>query len=252
MKTALWLGAESNRRHVDFQSTALPTELPSRGGTDVGRRGIFTMQQCSWRARPCRTYVTNMEAVMLSGAKHFQCMMRAGIQLRNNRRFFAPLRMIFEIRLEDSLIVGLRFPVTIGHMKKPIFTSEAPAAIGPYSQGMRSGRFLFCSGQIPLDPKSGEIVSGDIATQTRRVLDNIAAILRAEGLTFDHVVKTTIFLTNLGDFQTVNEVYGSYFKQDPPARSTVQVSALPRGANVEIEVIAAGAETDQTAYDTSG
>jgi 2-iminobutanoate/2-iminopropanoate deaminase len=117
---------------------------------------------------------------------------------------------------------------------------------------MRSGRFLFCSGQIPLDPKSGEIVSGDIATQTRRVLDNIGAILRMAGLTFDNVVKTTIFLTNLGDFQTVNEIYGSYFKQEPPARSTVQVSALPRGANVEIEVIAAAAETDQTAYDTSG
>jgi len=159
---------------------------------------------------------------------------------------------IHEIRLEDSLIVGFRFPVTIGHMKKPIFTSEAPAAIGPYSQGMRSGRFLFCSGQIPLDPKSGEIVSGDIATQTRRVLDNIAAILRTAGLTFDNVIKTTIFLTNLGDFQTVNEIYGSYFKQDPPARSTVEVSALPRGANVEIEVIAAATETDQAAYDTSG
>jgi 2-iminobutanoate/2-iminopropanoate deaminase len=115
---------------------------------------------------------------------------------------------------------------------------------------MRSGRFLFCSGQIPLDPKSGEIVSGDIATQTRRVLDNIAAILRTEGLTF--VVKTTIFLTNLADFQTVNEIYGSYFKQDTPARSTVQVSALPKGANVEIEVIAAAAEAGQTAYDTSG
>jgi 2-iminobutanoate/2-iminopropanoate deaminase len=137
-------------------------------------------------------------------------------------------------------------------MKKPIFTSEAPAAIGPYSQGMRTGRFLFCSGQIPLDPKSGEIVSGDIATQTRRVMDNIAALLRAEGLTFDHIVKTTIFLTNLGDFQTVNEIYGSCFKQDPPARSTVQVSGLPRGANVEIEVIAAAAEGDQAAYDTSG
>jgi len=137
-------------------------------------------------------------------------------------------------------------------MKKIISTNEAPAAIGPYSQAVRSGRFLFCSGQIPLDPKSGEIVSGDIATQTRRVLDNIGAILRTEGLTFDHVVKTTIFLTNLGDFQTVNEIYGSYFKQDPPARSTVQVSALPRGANVEIEVIAASGDTEQTAYDTSG
>ena len=137
-------------------------------------------------------------------------------------------------------------------MKKIIFTGAAPQAIGPYSQAVRSGRFLFCSGQIPLDPQSGEIVSGDIATQTRRVLDNIAAILQKEGLTFNHVVKTTIFLTNLGDFQTVNEIYGSYFKKDPPARSTIQVSALPRGANLEIEVIAAAAEADQTAYDTSG
>jgi 2-iminobutanoate/2-iminopropanoate deaminase len=137
-------------------------------------------------------------------------------------------------------------------MKKIISTNEAPAAIGPYSQAVRSGRFLFCSGQIPLDPKSGQIVSGDIATQTRRVLDNIAAVLRAEGVTFDNVVKTTIFLTDLGDFQTVNEIYGSYFKQNPPARSTVQVSALPKGANVEIEIIAAFDEIDQTAYDTSG
>ena len=140
-------------------------------------------------------------------------------------------------------------------MKKIISTSEAPAAIGPYSQAVRSGRFLFCSGQIPLDPKSGQIVPGDIAAQTRRVLDNIAAVLRAEGLTFDNAVKTTIFLTDLGDFQTVNEIYGSYFKQDPPARSTVQVSALPKGAKVEIEVIAAadnGQSSADTAYDTSG
>ena len=117
---------------------------------------------------------------------------------------------------------------------------------------MRSGRFLFCSGQIPLDPKSGEIVSGDIAAQARRVLDNIAAVLRAEGITFDNIVKTTIFLTDLDDFQLVNEVYASYFKQDPPARSTVQVSALPRGAHVEIEVIAAVEQAERTAYDTSG
>jgi 2-iminobutanoate/2-iminopropanoate deaminase len=137
-------------------------------------------------------------------------------------------------------------------MKKKIFTSDAPAAIGPYSQGVRIGRFLFCSGQIPLDPKSGQIVSGDIATQTRRVMDNIGAILRVEGITFDNIVKTTIFLTDLGDFQTVNETYGSYFKQDPPARSTVQVSGLPKGANVEIEVIATFAEAEQAAYDTSG
>jgi 2-iminobutanoate/2-iminopropanoate deaminase len=137
-------------------------------------------------------------------------------------------------------------------MKKIVFTSEAPAAIGPYSQAVRSGHLVFCSGQIPLDPKSGRIVSGDIATQTRRVMDNIGAILRAERLTFDNVVKTTIFLTNLGDFQTVNETYGSYFKQDPPARSTVQVSALPKNANIEIEVIAAAEDSEQTAYDTSG
>jgi 2-iminobutanoate/2-iminopropanoate deaminase len=140
-------------------------------------------------------------------------------------------------------------------MKKIISTSEAPAAIGPYSQAVCSGNFLFCSGQIPLDPKSGQIVSGDIATQTRRVLDNVGAVLKAEGLTFESIVKTTIFLTDLGDFQTVNETYGSYFKQQPPARSTVQVSALPKGAKVEIEVVAVannGESSAQTAYDTSG
>ena len=110
----------------------------------------------------------------------------------------------------------VRFAVTIGDMTKIISTNEAPGAIGPYSQAVRSGNFLFCSGQIPLDPKSGQIVSGDITAQTRRVLDNIAAVLRADGLTFDNVVKTTIFLTDLGDFQTVNEIYGSYFKQRSP------------------------------------
>ncbi len=138
-------------------------------------------------------------------------------------------------------------------MKKIISTNEAPGAIGPYSQGVRSGNFVFCSGQIALDPKSGQIVAGDVAVQTRRVMDNIAAILRAEGLTFDHIVKTTIFLTNLGDFQTVNDIYGSYFKEDPPARSTVQVAALPKNVDVEVEVIAvADSSTGQTAYDTSG
>jgi 2-iminobutanoate/2-iminopropanoate deaminase len=117
---------------------------------------------------------------------------------------------------------------------------------------VRSGRFLFCSGQIPLDPKSGQIVPGDIDAQTRRVLNNIAAVLRAEGATFEDVVKTTIFLTDLGDFQTVNEIYGSYFKNEPPARSTVQVAALPKGARVEIEVTAVAEEAGQAAYDTSG
>ncbi|HEV2095031.1 MAG TPA: RidA family protein [Chthoniobacterales bacterium] len=123
-------------------------------------------------------------------------------------------------------------------MKKIISTAEAPAAVGPYSQAVRVGAMLFTAGQIPLDPKSGQIVSDDISEQTRRVLDNLGAILRAENLTHDHIVKTTIFLTDMADFQAVNEVYSGYFKQQPPARSTVQVSALPKGARVEIEAIA--------------
>ncbi len=137
-------------------------------------------------------------------------------------------------------------------MKKIISTSDAPAAIGPYSQAIRAGSIIYCSGQIPLDPKTGQIISGGIDAQTRRVLDNITALLKAEGLGFGNIVKTTIFLTNLGDFQTVNEVYGSYFKSQPPARSTVQVSALPKGANVEIEVIAVAGDGEQTVADTSG
>lgn len=140
-------------------------------------------------------------------------------------------------------------------MKKIISTPDAPAALGPYSQAVRTGSTIYCAGQIPLDPKSGQIVSGGIDVQTRRVLDNITAVLRAEGLTFDNIVKTTIFLMDLGDFQAVNEIYGSYFKSAPPARSTVQVAGLPKGARVEIEVIAVadeGASGGKTAYDTSG
>src|SRR2546430_2255706 len=137
-------------------------------------------------------------------------------------------------------------------MKKIISTPEAPAAVGPYSQAIRIGNFVFCSGQIPLDPETGEIVPGDVNAQTRRVMENIAAVLRAEGLNFGNIIKTTIFLANLSDFQAVNELYGSYFKLDPPARSTVQVAALPKGANVEIEVIALAGEDRETAYDTSG
>src|SRR3982074_1063806 len=140
-------------------------------------------------------------------------------------------------------------------MKKIISTPDAPAAVGPYSQAVRAGSTVYCAGQIPLDRKSGQIVSGGIDAQTRRVLDNITAVLKAEGLTFENIVKTTIFLTNLGDFQTVNEIYASYFQQQPPARSTVQVPALPKGANIEIEVIAVADENGsggKTAYDTSG
>jgi len=140
-------------------------------------------------------------------------------------------------------------------MKKIISTKEAPAAVGPYSQAVRVGSTVYCAGQIALDPKSGQIVPGDIGAQTRRVLENIAAVLRAESLGFENIVKTTVFLTNLSDFQTVNEIYGSYFKKEPPARSTVQVPALPKGANVEIEVIAVAngnALSGEIAADTSG
>jgi 2-iminobutanoate/2-iminopropanoate deaminase len=137
-------------------------------------------------------------------------------------------------------------------MKKIISTPEAPVAVGPYSQAVRVGSTIYCAGQIPLDPKTGQIVAGDISAQTRRVLENIKAVLNAEGLTFENIVKTTIFLTDLADFQTVNEIYGSYFKQAPPARSTVQVPALPKGARVEIETIAVAGDGEQTVADTSG
>ena len=140
-------------------------------------------------------------------------------------------------------------------MKKIVSTSDAPAAIGPYSQAVRVGSMLFCAGQIPLDPRTGQMVSDDISEQAKRVLENIAAILKAEHLSFDHVVKTTIFLTSMNDFQTVNEIYGTYFRQNPPARSTVAVAALPKGAKVEIEVIAAASDETsggKTVSDTSG
>jgi 2-iminobutanoate/2-iminopropanoate deaminase len=140
-------------------------------------------------------------------------------------------------------------------MKKIVSTSDAPAAVGPYSQAIRSGSMLFCAGQIPLDPKSGQMVSDDIGEQTKRVLENVAALLKAEHLNFSHVVKTTIFLTSMGDFQTVNEIYATYFRENPPARSTVAVSALPKGAKVEIEAIAMAsdsAESSGIASDTSG
>jgi 2-iminobutanoate/2-iminopropanoate deaminase len=123
-------------------------------------------------------------------------------------------------------------------MKKIVSTTDAPAAVGPYSQAVRVGQFVFTAGQIPLDPKTGVIVSEDVGEQTRRVLENLKAVLAAENLTFDHIVKTTIFLTDMADFQTVNEIYAGYFSQLPPARSTVQVSALPKAARVEIECIA--------------
>ena len=140
-------------------------------------------------------------------------------------------------------------------MKKIISTNEAPAAIGPYSQAVRAGSIVFCAGQIPLDPKSGQIVSQDVAEQTRRVLDNLTAVLKSERLTLSDVVKTTVFVTDLADFQTINEIYAKYFSTQPPARSTVQVAALPKAARVEIEAIAVAddqARDDKTVSDTSG
>jgi 2-iminobutanoate/2-iminopropanoate deaminase len=114
---------------------------------------------------------------------------------------------------------------------------SAPAA-GPYNHGVRVGDLLFCAGQIPLDPATGNLVSGDIKAQTERVLQNVKAILDDQNLTFANVVKSTVFLTNLADFAGMNEVYANYFTVDFPARSTIQVAALPKGASVEIEVIA--------------
>ena len=141
-------------------------------------------------------------------------------------------------------------------MKKIISTVEAPAAIGPYSQAVRAGSMIFCAGQVPLDPKTGQIVSEDISEQTRRVLDNLTAVLKAEGLTMANVVKTTVFLADFGDFPKMNEVYATYFTDQPPARSTVGVSTLPKNARVEIEAIAMADESDarggKSVSDTSG
>lgn len=119
-----------------------------------------------------------------------------------------------------------------------IATETAPAAIGPYSQAIQAGGLLFCSGQIPLDPATGELVSGDVKVQAGQVMKNIAAMLTAAGAGFDDVIKTTIFLADMADFAVVNEVYGSCFTAHKPARSTVAVKGLPRGALLEIEVIA--------------
>ncbi len=123
-------------------------------------------------------------------------------------------------------------------MKQPISTPNAPGAIGPYSQAIKAGGMVFLSGQIPLDPATGQMVEGDVAAQTERVMKNLSAVLEAAGCSFDDVVRTTIFLTNLGDFQVVNEIYGRHFTSNPPARATVQVAALPRGSKVEIDAIA--------------
>jgi len=123
-------------------------------------------------------------------------------------------------------------------VKQAIRSDQAPAAIGPYSPAVRAGQLLFVSGQIPLDPATGQMVAGDVAAQTRRVLDNVGALLSAGGRSFGDVVRTTIFLADMNDFAVVNDVYGQYFSEPYPARATVQVARLPKDARVDIDVIA--------------
>lgn len=123
-------------------------------------------------------------------------------------------------------------------MREAVSTTGAPQAIGPYSQAIRAGDFLFVSGQIPLDPVTGSMVDGDVGAQTRRVLDNVGAILKAVGASYDNVVRTTVFLADMNDFPAMNQVYATYFPAQAPARSTLQAARLPKDARVEIDVIA--------------
>ena len=124
-------------------------------------------------------------------------------------------------------------------MRQVIATSNAPKAIGPYSQAIRCGDLVFCSGQVALDPVTQQVINGDIAAQTERVLKNLSAVLWEAGTDIEQVVKTTVFLKNMSDFAAMNEVYGKFFPQNPPARSTVEVARLPKDVLVEIDVIAA-------------
>ena len=123
-------------------------------------------------------------------------------------------------------------------MREAVRTEKAPAAIGPYSQAVRVGNLLFCSGQIPLDPASGELVTGDVAAQTRQVFANLGAVLSEAGAGFEHVARTTVYLADMGDFAAMNAVYATFFSAPAPARSTIQAAGLPRNARVEIDVIA--------------
>lgn len=123
-------------------------------------------------------------------------------------------------------------------MRDGITTPDAPKAIGPYSQAVRMGNLVFVSGQIPVDPATGALVEGDIAAMTRRVLDNIRAVLAAAGASFDHVARTTVYLADMNDFAAMNAVYAEYFASPAPARSTIQAARLPRDVRIEIDVIA--------------
>ena len=132
---------------------------------------------------------------------------------------------------------GAKLVATFMATKTIIKPAKSPAAVGPYNHAVRIGDLLFCAGQIPLEPATGNLVAGDIKAQTERVLQNVKAILDDQKLTFANVVKSTVFMTNLGDFAAMNEIYAKHFTENFPARSTVQVAALPKGANVEIEVV---------------
>ena len=123
-------------------------------------------------------------------------------------------------------------------MREIISTDKAPGAIGPYSQAIKTGGMVFCSGQIPIDPATGEFVSNDVVEQTEQVLKNLSAVLDAAGTSLGNVVKTTVFLADMGDFAAMNEVYGRYFNENKPARATVQAARLPKDARVEIDCIA--------------
>ncbi len=125
-------------------------------------------------------------------------------------------------------------------MRQIVSTEKAPKAIGPYSQAVRAGGWLFASGQIPLDPATGQMITGDTKAQTERVMQNLGAILEAAGLSFAHVVKTTVYLKDMNEFPAMNEVYGRFFPAEPPARATVEVARLPRDARIEIDLVAAG------------
>ena len=122
--------------------------------------------------------------------------------------------------------------------RKVVMTTKAPAPIGPYSQAIEAGNFIFCSGQIPLDPLTGQLVQGDISAQTERILDNFEAVLKAAGSSLKQSVKLTVYLTNLGDFDALNKVLMARFTHEPPARAVVQVSALPKNASIEMDLIA--------------
>ena len=146
--------------------------------------------------------------------------------------------LVRSIRRLTSPRKAARLPLKFMATKTIIKPAKSPAAVGPYNHAVRVGDLLFCAGQIPIEPATGNLISGDIKAQTERVLQNVKAILDDQKLTFANVVKSTVFMTNLADFAGMNEIYAKYFTENFPARSTIQVAALPKGASVEIEVVA--------------